>query len=601
MTRKEIKQHYHSAYSGFSAEENDLAVKIKRYGLFRIGFFLLWIVFIFLSTSWSWSYFGSIMVIGALVFGWLVTTHARMHNRKQVLEQLVKINMEQEKAMDWDFALIDDGRDYADSTHLFSYDLDLFGPGSLFQYLNRTSTAPGRNRLAELISKIERSPEEIQKRQKAVGELADMIEWRQQYRVYGLLVDENPDDVSGLVKWVKSDPDFKHILFRFLIIFFPILNMLMLTASVFGYISFWQFLAYLIIPLGFAGIKHRKVNVKHNLLGRKYQVLKKYSRLFNMIESHGFTSSRMTELSTALKHEKAGAAKAIRQLAKITNAFDTRLNLLAGFLMNIFFLWDIRQSIRLERWQQKYKEHMASWFEAMAETDACISLAGYAYNNPDYVFPDVIDGDDLNFEAIQIGHPLIHADKRVCNDFLVEGWGSFTILTGANMAGKSTFLRTIGVNIVLASCGAPVCAQSLKLSPVELVTSIHTIDSLANNESYFYAELKRLKLIIDTLQSGKKVFIILDEILKGTNSKDKQAGSKALVKQLISLQASGIIATHDLSLGDLEGTFPEHIKNRCFEIIIEKDKLEYNYLLKEGIARNMNATILMGKMGITEI
>jgi len=601
VTREEIKQKYHNAHTRFSAEENELAVKIRNYGLFRIGFFLLWIVFIFLSTSWSWSYFGSIMVIGALVFGWLVTTHARMHNRKQVLEQLVKINMEQEKAMDWDFALIDDGRDYADSTHLFSYDLDLFGPGSLFQYLNRTSTAPGRNRLAELISKIERSPEEIQKRQKAVGELADMIEWRQQYRVYGLLVDENPDDVSGLVKWVKSDPDFKHILFRFLIIFFPILNMLMLTASVFGYISFWQFLAYLIIPLGFAGIKHRKVNVKHNLLGRKYQVLKKYSRLFNMIESHGFTSSRMTELSTALKHEKAGAAKAIRQLAKITNAFDTRLNLLAGFLMNIFFLWDIRQSIRLERWQQKYKEHMASWFEAMAETDACISLAGYAYNNPDYVFPDVIDGDDLNFEAIQIGHPLIHADKRVCNDFLVEGWGSFTILTGANMAGKSTFLRTIGVNIVLASCGAPVCAQSLKLSPVELVTSIHTIDSLANNESYFYAELKRLKLIIDTLQSGKKVFIILDEILKGTNSKDKQAGSKALVKQLISLQASGIIATHDLSLGDLEGTFPEHIKNRCFEIIIEKDKLEYNYLLKEGIARNMNATILMGKMGITEI
>jgi DNA mismatch repair ATPase MutS len=601
VTREEIKQKYHNAHTRFSAEENELAVKIRNYGLFRIGFFILWIVFIFLSTSWSWSSFGSIMVIGALVFGWLVTTHARMHNRKQVLEQLVKINMEQEKAMDWDFALIDDGSDYADSTHLFSYDLDLFGPGSLFQYLNRTSTAPGRNRLAELISRIERSPGEIQKRQKAVGELADMIEWRQQYRVYGLLVDENPDDVSGLVKWVNSEPDFKHILFHFLIIFFPILNLLMLTASVFGYISFWQFLAYLIIPLGFAGIKHRKVNVKHNLLGRKYQVLKKYSRLFSMIESHGFTSNRMTELSSALKHEKAGAAKAIRQLAKITNAFDTRLNLLAGFLMNIFFLWDIRQSIRLERWQQKYKEHMASWFEAMAETDACISLAGYAYNNPDYVFPDVIDGDDLSFEAIQIGHPLIHADKRVCNDYLVDGWGSFTILTGANMAGKSTFLRTIGVNMVLASCGAPVCARSLTLSPVELVTSIHTIDSLANNESYFYAELKRLKLIIDMLQSGKKVFIILDEILKGTNSKDKQAGSKALVKQLISLQAGGIIATHDLSLGDLESTFPEHVKNRCFEIIIEKDKLEYNYLLKEGIARNMNATILMEKMGITEV
>lgn len=601
MTRKEIKHNYHKAHSGFSAEENDLAVKIRRYGLFRIGFFLLWMVFVFLSTSWSWISFGLIMMIGAAVFGWLVATHARMHNRKKILEQLVKINLEQEKAMDWDFAQIDDGRDYADAEHLFSYDLDLFGPGSLFQYLNRAATSPGRNRLAALITNIERSPAEIQKRQKAIGELTEMMEWRQQYRVHGLLVDENPDDVSGLVTWVKSDPDFKHPVFRFLILFFPILNLLVFSASVFGYISFWQFLAYLIIPLGFAGIKHRKVNIKHNLLGRKYQVLKKYSRLFGMIETHSFTSSRMTELRSTLKHEKTSAAKAIRQLAKITNAFDTRLNLLAGFLMNIFFLWDIRQSIRLERWQQKYKDHMASWFEAMAETDAYISLAGYAYNNPEYIFPDVITSNDLNLEAKQIGHPLIHADKRVCNDYSVDGWGRFTILTGANMAGKSTFLRTIGVNMVLASCGAPVCARSLTLSPVKLVTSIHTIDSLAHNESYFYAELKRLKLIIDMLKAGNRVFIILDEILKGTNSKDKQAGSKALVKQLISLQASGIIATHDLSLGDLENTFPVNIKNRCFEIIIDKDKLEYNYLLKEGIARNMNATILMANMGITEV
>jgi DNA mismatch repair ATPase MutS len=320
-----------------------------------------------------------------------------------------------------------------------------------------------------------------------------------------------------------------------------------------------------------------------------------------MIEKYNFRSERMLELRSALKQQKISAAKAIRQLAKITNAFDTRLNLLAGFLMNVFFLWDIRQSIRLERWQQQYQEHMASWFDVMAETDAYISLAGYAYNNPEYVFPGVIEADNLNFQAKEIGHPLIHASKRVCNDYFVDGWGSFTILTGANMAGKSTFLRTIGVNMVLASCGAPVCARSLTLSPVELVTSIHTIDSLANNESYFYAELKRLKLIIDMLKDGKHVFIILDEILKGTNSNDKQAGSKALVKQLISLQASGIIATHDLSLGELENTFPDHIKNRCFEIIIDKDKLEYNYLIKEGIARNMNATILMEKMGITQL
>ncbi len=207
--------------------------------------------------------------------------------------------------------------------------------------------------------------------------------------------------------------------------------------------------------------------------------------------------------------------------------------------------------------------------------------------------------DGFHFETKALGHPLIHVRNRVCNDYIVEGWGNFTILTGANMAGKSTFLRTIGINMMLASCGAPVCASSYIYTPVELVTSIHTIDSLANNESYFYAELKRLKLIIDMLKSGSQIFIILDEILKGTNSRDKQSGSRALVKQLISLKASGIIATHDLSLGELETLFPENVQNKCFEIIIEKDRLEYDYLLKSGIARNMNASILMERMGIT--
>jgi len=601
ITPTEIRQNYRNAYLKYADEEKTLALKIKQYGLFRVVFFLPWVILIYLSTTWSWTSFGIIVIAGSVVFGWLVSRHARMHRRKLVLERLVRINKEQEKAMDWDYADLDDGAVYANPEHLYSYDLDLFGPGSLFQYINRTSTVPGKDRLAQLITNIEKSSDEIHSRQEAIKELSEMLEWRQDYRVHGLLVDENSDDVSGLVNWVGTKPEFKSPVFHFMIMFFPLLNLAMFLASVFGYITFWQFLAYLVIPLGFAGIKHRKVNAKHNLLGRKFQVLKKYSRLFGMIEKYEFKSNRMIALQSVLISDKDSASKAIRQLSKITNAFDTRLNLLAGFLMNIFFLWDIRQSIRLERWQKKYRPNLASWFDVMAETDAFISLAGYAYNNPGYVFPQADENDKFNFTAEQMGHPLIHADKRVCNDFTVNDWGRFTILTGANMAGKSTFLRTIGVNMVLASCGAPACAGSLTFNPVELITSIHTIDSLANNESYFYAELKRLKLIIDMLKEGKQVFIILDEILKGTNSKDKQAGSKALIKQLVSLKASGIIATHDLKLGDLEESFPENVRNSCFEIIIDKDKLEYDYKLKNGIARNMNASILMNRMGITEI
>ncbi len=599
MTQEEIKQKYHALYLKYSAEENTLTARIKQYGLFRILFFLVWVIMIYLSTNWSWTAFGIVMGFGVIFFGSLVRKHGRMHRRRALLERLVRINREQEQVMEWKFSDLNEGASYADDHHLYSYDLDLFGSGSLFQYINRTSTIPGKDRLAQLLTNIEKSPQEIRGRQEAVAELSEPLEWRQDFRVHGLLVEEQPDDIKGLEEWLISPPDFKNRFFKVLIILFPLLNLSMFLLLVFAYISFWQFLAYLVIPLMFSGIKHRKVNVKHNILGRKYQVLKKYSSLFAMIEDQSFSSGRMKGLQKELISGSESASKAIRNLSKIANAFDTRLNLLAGFLMNVFFLWDIRQSIRLESWQQKYRKRLSNWFRVMAETDAYISLAGYAYNNPAYVFPEIREGDSFYYEAVQLGHPLIHAGKRVCNDYIVNGWGNFSILTGANMAGKSTFLRTIGVNMVLASCGAPVCAGKLSFVPVDLVTSIHTIDSLANNESYFYAELKRLKLIIDMLKEDRQVFIILDEILKGTNSEDKQSGSRALVKQLISLKASGIIATHDLSLGELEEHFPENVQNRCFEIIIDQHKLEYDYLLKKGIAQNMNATILMERMGIT--
>ncbi len=601
MTRKEIKEKYSELLLVYSEEEDILAHKIRQYGLFRIIIFLLWVIMIYLSTSWSWMAFGIIMGVGATAFGYLVRKHGKMHRRKAILEQLVRINREQENAMEWKFDELDDGAAYIDEIHLFSYDLDLFGKGSLFQYVNRTSTIPGRDRLAQLLTNIEMSAQDIRQRQKAVSELSALLDWRQDFRVQGLLTDEQEDDIRGLEEWVISKPDFKSLFFKVLVIFIPLLNLGVFLLSVFAYITFWQFLTYLIIPLMFAGIKHRKVNAKHNLLSRKFQVLKKYSKLFGMIEGQAFSSERMLSLHQDLLSGGNSAGKAIRQLSKIANAFDTRLNLLAGFLMNIFFLWDIRQSVRLESWQKRYRDHLSNWFRVMAETDAYISLAGYAYNNPASIYPDISEGDDFHFKAEKLGHPLIHAGNRVSNDFSVDTWGNFTILTGANMAGKSTFLRTIGVNMVLASAGAPVCAETLSFTPVKLVTSIHTIDSLANNESYFYAELKRLKLIIDMLKEGRQVFIILDEILKGTNSNDKQSGSRALVKQLVSLKASGIIATHDLSLGELEKLFPDNVQNRCFEIIIEKDHLDYDYLLKEGIARNMNATILMERMGITGI
>ena len=266
--------------------------------------------------------------------------------------------------------------------------------------------------------------------------------------------------------------------------------------------------------------------------------------------------------------------------------------------MNYFFLWDILQSRRLDRWRGIYKDYLEKWFETLSCFDALNSLACFSFNNPGFIFPEPVDTAFV-LKAEDCGHPLILEDSRINNPIGLEGWKQFIIVTGANMAGKSTYLRTVAVNFILAMTGAPVCASKFVFSPAEIFTSIRTRDNLLQNESYFFAELKRLKAIIDELDSGTQLFIILDEILKGTNSKDKQMGSLALLKQLIRYNATGLIATHDLSLGSLIEEFPENIRNKRFEVEIENDNLVFDYTLKDGISRNLNATFLMKKMGIT--
>jgi DNA mismatch repair ATPase MutS len=261
-------------------------------------------------------------------------------------------------------------------------------------------------------------------------------------------------------------------------------------------------------------------------------------------------------------------------------------------------LWDIRSAIRVAKWQQRHAPNIEKWFYALAEFDALCSLAGFAYNHPGYAWPEITE-EYFHMSGRGLCHPLMKPDVCVPNDIAIDSHPRFMIVTGANMAGKSTFLRTVGVNFVLACAGLPVCASQLRVSPCSLVTSLRTSDSLADGESYFFAELKRLKMMIDRLRAGERLFIILDEILKGTNSVDKQRGSLGLVRRLVALDACGIIATHDLALGGLVDELPDHVSNHRFEADITGDELSFSYTLREGIAENMNASFLMQKMGIT--
>jgi DNA mismatch repair ATPase MutS len=351
-----------------------------------------------------------------------------------------------------------------------------------------------------------------------------------------------------------------------------------------------------LLQLVIIGVRLRFTNHIHGIVGKRLQTFKKLYRLMALIEKEEFRTDHMKNLKAGFYTSGISAPEAIHQLSRLLSAFDNRLNVLAGLLLNGFLLWDVQCILRLEKWKSRYKDHFTLWVEGMAETDALISLATFHFNFPDYCFPEFTDREMM--QATALGHPLIPDEQRVCNDFSIPSEGMVVMITGANMAGKSTFLRSVGVNTVLAMTGAPVCASRLVLKPAGLFTSMRTSDSLLHGESYFYAELKRIKTIVDELAGGRRMLIILDEILKGTNSDDKHRGSLAVLGKIFSLGGTAIIATHDLELAKAESLYGGRMINKCFEIDIHGAEVSFDYKLRDGITQKMNASLLMRQMGI---
>jgi DNA mismatch repair ATPase MutS len=322
-----------------------------------------------------------------------------------------------------------------------------------------------------------------------------------------------------------------------------------------------------------------------------------YGQLLNRIETTTFTSKLLQEKQQQIHSEVQKASTLVREFSKRIDALDNRNNILVAIFLNGLLLWDISKSYHIETWIGKHSEKVAQWFEVVTFFDAYNSLGNFAFNHPKFVYPTITKQGNQVLDAKQLGHPLLRTNNRIDNDFNI-GNSEFFIVTGANMAGKSTFLRTVSLSIVMSNIGLPICAKEASYSPIKLITSMRTTDSLAEGASYFFSELQRLKMIVDEIKDDT-YFIILDEILKGTNSHDKAMGSKKIVQKLASQNAAGIIATHDLSLCELEKDISQ-VKNYFFDAEIINDELFFGYLLKKGICSNMNASFLLKKMEIVE-
>jgi MutS domain V len=563
----------------------------------RLGVFILILLSIFLITTSLSFYAYSLLGFSVIGFALLVKYQLKLEKEKTQNDKLLEINKNELEYLTYNYSKFSNGSEFIDINHPFTSDLDVFGNGSLFQYLNRTSTLFGRNILAEIFNNLETNIDKIISRQDACKDLTGKSNWRQKFQATGSLTKIDASEIYKLKRWLNEPGNFIHN--RKLIYSLWILPSLTFLSIIFWLITKINVFTEVLLTIQFIYVlfKQRQINVIHEKLSNKNKVIQSYSELLFMIEQEKFSAAELKNAQSVLVNDKNSAAKQIKRLSVILNAFDRRLNLLVSFILNTLYMADIWNVVYLEKWKETNKTQVDAWFNSIGKFDAFSSLANYAFNNPDFTFPE-FNTVTKNFQATDIGHPLINPNKRICNDFILDEKNCFVILTGANMAGKSTFLRTIGLNMILGMTGAPVCAKQLSFYPMTLITSISVKDSLLDNESYFYAELKRLKLIIDELNAGKKIFILLDEILKGTNSNDKMNGSKALMKQFIQLEATGIIATHDVSLGEIENQYPKNIINHLFEVELDGERLFYDYKLRKGVCQKINATFLMKKMGI---
>lgn len=588
-------EQYAQLAAQYQAQIKSVSQKIVLSGWIRLLVFMLLITVPVYIYDFSQIASIALFVGFALSFGLLIKRFNKFKRLKAELESMRNLNLNEVKAQQGEWSSFESGVEFIDPAHDYSHDLDMFGPGSFFQYINRTSTSEGKLTLKNKIISPYIASEDIISEQEAIKELSNKLDFRQHFYAKGKMLEETPADIER-IKAFKNYEYFiksKGPLFKFMVIALPWMFVISLALTFFGFQASVPTLLFL-VNLAFIGIHLKALNKVNQRFTSLTALLQKYAVLTDLVAHENFSSSKLLQLQNSLSEADERASAIIDKLSGYMSQFDQR-NGLAGFLLNGIMLWDFKYVGKIEKWLSTYDQKIEQWLYVVHQIDALNSMAGYAHNHPDFVFP--VPHQNTMLKATALGHPLLDRKERVCNDYDFED-SIFSLITGANMSGKSTFLRTVGLNMVSARSGMPVCGTSMVFRPMPMITNMRTTDSLTKHESYFYAELKKLQYIIERLKNGNNVFIILDEILKGTNSKDKTYGSMELIKHLLSLNAHGMIATHDLELGVLQESTKGKIVNRCFEVENKDNKLIFDYKLHPGVTQNHNATFLMKQMGI---
>ncbi|MGB1205451.1 MAG: MutS-related protein [Chitinophagales bacterium] len=601
MPYENIKQTYQERFNRFQKQATQLSKKSNQWAIVRLIFFLVSLSLIIYCFNLYGAKIGFLALFAFIIsFAVFVKQHDKLNAKQLYFANLADINQKEIKVLQYDWEGMDDGEEFFKLPHPYLNDLDIFGKASIYQYTNRAATAMGKRTLANWLTKAA-DKTTIESRQTAVRELKDKLDWRQDLQANAMYVEDSEQDIKAILAWLKRG--FFIINSKVLKTAIYALPLTMLTVLVLYLAGFIAGIVPIIVWfVNLALIKYTNLEVTEmiGLTAKRAKQIQIYQEIVASVEEKTWQSEKMNELQSILTKGKGSAAEDIRQLAALSANLNIRTNALAYLLFNTFFLWELYYCMQLENWKEKLQNDLDKWFQVIGETEALSSLACLYHNNDDWTFPSIQnENETFSLSATAVGHPLLKAKTRICNDVEINRNEKIMLITGSNMAGKSTFLRTLGVNMVLALAGSVVCAKKMHTSVVTVYSSMRTIDSLQDSESSFYAELKRLKSIIDAVENkNEKVFFLLDEILKGTNSNDRTAGSIALIHQLLRYKGVGIVATHDLALCDLAATSNGNVENWCFEVAIKDDNMIFDYTIKEGICQSMNATLLMQKMGI---
>lgn len=594
MTKPDLESFYSSRKASFSKQASEVSRKINLISHGRLALAIVFILLVYFTFSNSDIAYGLPVVLIAFIA--LVRIHGKLFAEKTHLENLTKVNSHELQALQGDISCFDRGSQFIDPHHPYAYDLDLFGDGSLFQFINRSNTLSGKNKFAQRLLHPLSTTRDIMANQQAVQELATRPDFLQHFQSAGMEIDEQPGDQQQLFAWLKQPSFvFGKFFYRIILLIAPVITIAAITSAFF--VEELKVIAILSVAFQwlFLSFHLKRIHIFHDYISRKKIILQKYAHLLHLLQGNDFSSDLMKDLAGKAHR----ADQKVSSLASLVSALDARLNSMTMLVMNSLLLYDLQCVYRLEKWKEENAPQLPVWLDTVSQMEVVVNFGTLYFNHRHFVFPAI--QKELYVAGKAISHPLIPEHESVSNDFLLGKEQSVLIITGANMAGKSTFLRTVGVNLILALNGAPVSAKEFQCPVINLRTGMRTADSLKDHQSYFYAELDRLKGIMEELRSEKPLLILLDEILKGTNSTDKQAGSMALIKQLLPHPCLAVIATHDLALGELEKEHPHLIKNFCFEANIENDQLSFDYKLKPGLAQKMNATFLMKKMGIIPV